>query len=196
MHLLQGLCPVLLLSCLFFAPLPDRAQSAHPDNGLLLRSMASLGNHASFHTEFTFDNPMLRELARGLPEDEQSQQIVEGLQSVTVHVYRYPRPGLYDPADVAMVRSLYRGPSWKHLVATGMNHKSYPERTDLWIQSRQGDVDAMKLLVAGPTAVNMVEINGRLSPLDLLHLRGHFGIPLFSADRFADGSSPQSFAEK
>jgi len=77
-----------------------------------------------------------------------------------------------------------------------MNHKSYPERTDLWIQSRQGDVDAMKLLVAGPTAVNMVEISGKLSPLDLLHLRGHFGIPLFSADRFADGSSPQSFAEK
>jgi len=195
MRLFQGLCPVLLLSCLFFAPLPDRAQSAHPNNDLLLRSMAALGNHASFHTDFTFDNPMLRELARGLPKDEQSQHIAEDLQSVAVHVYRYPEPGLYNPSDVEMVRSLYRGPAWKHLVATGMNHKSYQERTDLWIRYRQGDVEAMKLLVAGPTTVNMVEINGKLSPLDLLHLRGHFGIPRFSADRFADDGN-RSFAEK
>jgi hypothetical protein len=197
MRLLQGLCPVLLLSCLFFAPLPGRAQTvATPNNDLLLRSMAALGNHASFHTDFTFDNAMLRELARGFPGDEQSQHIVEELESVTVHVYRYPRPGLYSPADVEMVRNLYRGPAWKHLVATGMNHKSYPGHTDLWIRYGQGNVEAMTLLVAEPKALNMVEINGKLSPLDLLHLRGHFGIPRFSADRFADDNGPQPFGKK
>jgi len=196
MRLFQRLCPVLLLSCLFFAPLPDRAQAASPNNDLLLRSMAALGDHASFHTDFTFDNPMLRELARGIPGDEQSQRVVRDLQSVTVHVYRYPRPGLYNPADVEMVRSFYRGPAWKHLVATGMNHRSYPGHTDLWIRYRQGNVEAMTLLVAEPTALNMVEISGKLSPLDLLHLRGHFGIPRFPADRFLDGSGPQPFVEK
>jgi hypothetical protein len=196
MRLFQVLCSVLLLSSLFVAPLPGRAQATSPNNDLLLRSMAALGTHSSFHTDFTFDNPMLQELARGFPGDEQSQRVVEDLQSVTVHVYRYPRPGMYRQADVEMVRSFYRGPEWKHLVTTEMNHKSYPGHTDLWIRYRRGDVEAMTLLVAEPNAVNIVEICGKLSPLDLLHLRGHFGIPRFSADRFSDESGNRSFAEK
>jgi len=40
----------------------------------------------------------------------------------------------------------------------------------------------MVLLVANQTNLNLVAINGTLSPLDLLHLRGHFGIPRFSGD--------------
>jgi hypothetical protein len=43
-------------------------------------------------------------------------------------------------------------------------------------------VEGMVLLVANQTNLNLVAINGTLSPLDLLHLRGKFGIPKFSGD--------------
>jgi hypothetical protein len=196
MRLFQGLSPVLLLSCLLVAPLLGHAQTVSPNNNdLLLRGMAGLGDQASFHTDFTFDNPMLRELARGFPGDEESQRTLEHLQSVTVHVYRYSRPGLYNPGDVDLVRNFYRGPAWKHLVATSPNREPRPARTDLWIRYKQGNVEGMVLLVAQPKTLDMIEINGKLSPLDLLHLRGHFGIPRFSGERFSDDSGHHFLAE-
>jgi hypothetical protein len=195
MPLLQRLSRVLLLFCLFFAPLLGDAQTTSPSNEMLLRSMAALGAEASFHTDFTFDNPMLRELARGFPGDEESQRALENLQSVTVHVFRYSRPGLYNPADLEVVRNIYRGPVWKHLVVTGSGHVDRPAHTDLWIRYKQGNVEEMALLVAQPKALNMVEITGNLNPLDLLHLRGHFGIPRFSGERFSDESGHHCLAE-
>jgi hypothetical protein len=47
----------------------------------------------------------------------------------------------------------------------------------------------MVLLVAGEKNLNLVAINGELSPLDLLHLRGHFGIPKFSGDDLVEQSN-------
>ena len=68
-----------------------------------------------------------------------------------------------------------------------MTSKSYvatPEqaRTDVWVRFDHMNVEGMVLLVANETNLNLIAINGTLSPLDLLHLRGHFGIPRFSGD--------------
>jgi hypothetical protein len=35
----------------------------------------------------------------------------------------------------------------------------------------------MVVLVANERNVNLIVIDGMISPIDLLHLRGHFGIP-------------------
>jgi hypothetical protein len=35
--------------------------------------------------------------------------------------------------------------------------------------------------------VNLVAFDGTISPLDLLHLRGHFGIPQFDGDQWENG---------
>jgi hypothetical protein len=42
------------------------------------------------------------------------------------------------------------------------------------------------VMLASPTSINLIAINGTLSPLDLLHLRGHFGIPKFSGDHLVE----------
>jgi hypothetical protein len=44
-----------------------------------------------------------------------------------------------------------------------------------------GNFDGVVLMVANERTVNLVVIDGVISPLDLMHLRGHFGIPRFEA---------------
>lgn len=177
----------LLLALLSWCiPHISNAQASQPTDTLMLRSMASLEAHASFHTDFTFDKSMLQELARGLPDDEDTQDTLNRLQSITVHVFHYPRPGLYAPADLDALRAHYRARGWTHLVAA--QPADTVGRTDLWVLFQHSRIESLTLLVEKPTSLNIVEVHGSLSPLDILHLRGHFGIPLFAGDHFNDES--------
>ena len=55
---------------------------------------------------------------------------------------------------------------------------------------KYSNVDGIVLLVANRRSVNLIVIDGVISPLDLLHLRGHFGIPRFHGDEF-EGDNQQ-----
>lgn len=193
MPLLHRFSPVLLFALL--ASSPAFAQTIRPSDPPNLQSMDALGLNASFHTDFTFSRQLLRELAGGLPGDEDTQRALDHLDSITVHVYRYAQPGLYNPADLDPLRNQYRALGWKHLVAEVRNAADRSGRTDLWIHYDHSNVEGMTLLVMKPTSLNLVEVNGVLSPLDVLHLRGHFGIPRFPADHFTDESGHHAPSE-
>jgi len=166
-----------------------RAQTTYPDDNWIPQGMDALGQHASFHTDFTFDKQML-DLASGFTGDDETQRIVAKLRGISVHIYRYPEPGLYNPAAVQAVRMQYRDRGWKHLITEQSNAASEnPGRTDLWIRFEHGNVEGMVLLMTNQTNLDLVAVNGTLSPLDLLHLRGHFGIPRFPGDNFVPDAS-------
>lgn len=184
----------LLFALMCLAPPSFHAQSTYAQQDWLLRSMAPLGQNASFHTDFTFNRQMLAALG-GISGDAATQRIVDRLDSVTVHLYRYPEPGLYDPAALEALGDQYRALGWMHLVATSGDHGGPPQHTDLWVHYEHGNVEGMTLLFAEPQSLNIVEVNGVLSPLDLLHLRGHFGIPRFSGDHFEGGAGPRAPVE-
>lgn len=203
--------PVTLLALLFCcAVIPDHAQNSYPaqkpspysaqppypaqrpypaqpypDDNWVPNAMAALGANASFHTDFTLDRQMLRGLANGFYGDQDGERIVASLRSISLHIYHYPGPDMYDPAALNAVRRAYDARGWTHLVAS-KDHIENPEagRTDLWINFRNTNVEGMTVLVQNPFTLNLIVINGTLSPLDLLHLRGHFGIPRFPGDRF------------
>jgi hypothetical protein len=52
-----------------------------------------------------------------------------------------------------------------------------PVRTDVWVRMDHQNIDGIVLLVANEKNVNLVVVDGRIDPLELLRLRGHFGIP-------------------
>jgi Domain of unknown function (DUF4252) len=188
MPVFRRFAPVAVLTLLLLAPFASRAQNAnptnYPDDSWIPQGMDTLGRHASFHTDFTFDPQMLR-LASDFTGDDDTQRIVAKLRGISVHLYRYPEPGLYNPAALDAVRAQYRDRGWKHLVTAQANAASEnPGRTDLWIRFEHANVEGMVLLVQNPTNLDLIAVNGTLSPLDLLHLRGHFGIPRFPGDRF------------
>jgi hypothetical protein len=110
------------------------------------------------------------------------------LNGISVHSYHYASPGLYDPAALDMIRRQFEASGWRHLVAAhGKGDPFNPNQTDLWINFAHMDVTGMMVLISGPKDLNLVALDGDISTLDLLHLRGHFGIPRFSGDRFEPG---------
>ncbi len=160
--------------------------------------LTALNQQASWHTDFTFDRSMLA-IAGGLSGmDDQTRQTIARLNGVAVHLARFSSG--YDPASIEEIRAQYSSLGWKHVVtankfpdsqgagqpngqgAPGMLVPSGPGRTDVWLQSHGADFAGAAILLAGPTNVNLITVSGDIRTLDLLHLRGHFGIPRFPDD--------------
>lgn len=160
----------------------DTAPQAYPDDSWIPQGMEALGRRATLHTDFTFDKSML-EMANNFVGDDETRQAIAKLRGISVHSYKFSAPGLYSLSDLDAVRAQYHDRGWKHLV-TSKSYVATPNqaRTDVWVRFDHAQVEGMVLLVANQTNLNLVAINGTLSPLDLLHLRGHFGIPRFSGD--------------
>ena len=167
---------------------PVAASQAYPDDTWIPQGMEALARRATFHTDFTFDKSML-DMANNFVGDEETRQAIAKLRGISVHSYKFSAPGLYDPSALDAVRAQYRDRGWKHLV-TSQSYVATPSqaRTDVWVRFEHANVEGMVLLVANQTNLNLVAINGTLSPLDLLHLRGHFGIPRFDGDGVTGGT--------
>lgn len=171
----------LLASALTFPCAIARAQQ---DDNWIPRNMDAVSQHASFRTDFTFDRTMLA-LANNFIDDEDTRRAVAKLNGISVHSYRFSTPGLYDPGSLEAVRQQYHDHGWKHMVTEQSKHDSGDHgRTDVWIRFEHTNVEGAVIMLASPTNINIIAVNGTLSPLDLLHLRGHFGIPKFQDDQF------------
>lgn len=115
--------------------------------------------------------------------DAETRQAVDKLEAITVHSFHFSAPGMYDPATLERVRADYAATGWKHM-STG-HAKGEPfdaNATDVWISFSHMQVTGMTVMLAGPKDIDLISLTGNLSPIDLLHLRGHFGIPKFDAD--------------
>lgn len=162
------------------------------------RGTDALAANAMFSTSFTFNRSMLESASQDMPED--LQPLVAKLRSITVHTFRYSAPGMYGAAELNAVRAQYNGDGWTHWRAekragaegtpgaTGMQdnavasatpevRRADPPRTDVWVRMKHSNVDGVVLLVANQKNVNLVVVDGMIDPLELMHLRGHFGIP-------------------
>ena len=147
-------------------------------------ALQDLSAQASTRTSFTLDRSMLGEVS-GLmaDQDDELRQTLNKLEGVSVHALRFAGYGIADPAEVDQVREAYHLRGWKHLVTTtnagGPVHNGV---TDVWLVLDGVNVRGAVVLAQTPKSLTLVTIAGNLSPLDLLHLRGHFGIPRFDGD--------------
>jgi hypothetical protein len=155
-----------------------------------------MGRQAAFHTDFTFDRSMVQMAGYFIGDaDRETREAIAKLNGISVHSYRFASSGLYDPSALDMIRRQYEAAGWRHLVTAHAKGDPFDAgQTDLWINFSHMDVTGMVVLFSGPKDLNLIALNGDLSPLDLLHLRGHFGIPRFSGDRFVP--SPGSRARQ
>ncbi len=149
------------------------------------QGMGALAQQASWHTDFTFDRSMLALAGSLYGLDEPTRQSLARLNGISVHSYRFPSPGAYDPATVDAVRAQYNALGWKHLVASKSKLAAggyATGQTDLWVATKGMNVAGCAILLAGPSNLNLIAVSGDLSTVDLLRLRGHFGIPRFDDD--------------
>jgi hypothetical protein len=144
--------------------------------GSIPQGLESLRQLASSKTEFTLDHSMLVFASKLDPENEDLRRVIAGVSGVSVHSFHFPEPWMYDPEALSSVREEYHAAGWKQLVN---NHEKNggPGMTNVWIRFENKAVSNIAILVAGATEVNLVAVSGSISPLDLSHLGGHFGIP-------------------
>jgi hypothetical protein len=151
-------------------------------------ALAQLSSQAVARESFTFDRNMLA-LAAGLIPDSDAdiRQTVAKLDGVSVHMLRFGDSAAIDPMQVDSIREAYHLRGWKHLVSTtnsgGPLHNG---NSDVWLVLDGTNIRGAVVLVESPKSLTLVTVAGNVSPVDLLHLRGHFGIPRFDGDRLRD----------
>jgi hypothetical protein len=140
------------------------------------QAVEALGQNASTRTEFTLDHSMLVMASKADQDDDDLRRVIAGVSGVSVHSFRFPRAGMYDPELLNTVRQQYHAAGWKHMVAK-RDKDGGPGATDLWVRYEHNAISNIAVLLAGENQLNFIAVSGSISPLDLLHLAGHFGIP-------------------
>jgi hypothetical protein len=152
---------------------------------------AQLRAQASSRSSFTMDRTMLAAASSLIPgSDAETRQAIDKLDGVSVHILRFNPGGIPDEASVDAIRQAYRLRGWKHLVTNvGPENARNPlqnRTTDLWLAIDGINIRGGVALVETPKSIALIAMSGNLSPVDILHLRGHFGIPKFEGDQFKD----------
>jgi hypothetical protein len=147
-------------------------------------ALAALSAQAAVKNSFTLDRTMLGAAAGVLANsDEPTRQAIGHLDGLSVHLLRFGDSGVPDEDEVNAIRDAYHLRGWKHVVTSsdrgGPVHNG---TTDVWVVMDGVNVRGAVILAETPKSVTLVTVAGNLSPVDLLHLRGHFGIPRFDGD--------------
>lgn len=153
-------------------------------------ALSQLSALAAVKNSFTLDRTMLNAAASFLPDtDEPTRQAINRLDGVSVHLLRFGDPGIPDEDAVNTIREAYHLRGWKHVVTTqGNGGPVHNGTTDVWMVMDGVNVRGAVVLAETPKSLTLVTVSGNLSPVDLLHLRGHFGIPRFDDNGVGDAA--------
>ena len=110
------------------------------------------------------------------PDNEDLRRVIAGVSGVSVHNFRYAKPGIYDAEALDAVQDEYHRAGWMRLV-NNQKKNGGPGATDVWIRLENNAVSNVAILAARASEVDFVVVTGSISPIDISHLAGHFGIP-------------------
>lgn len=152
-------------------------------------ALARLSSEAAVKSSFTLDRNLLGAAAALVPDSEaEDRAVIRKLDGVSVHTMRFSETGIPDEREVDSIRAAYHLRGWKHLVtSTSAGGPVHSNTTDVWVVMDGVTIRGAVILAETPRSLTLVTVAGNLNPVDLLHLRGHFGIPRFEAD----GLQPQ-----
>jgi hypothetical protein len=140
------------------------------------QEVENLGQNASSRTEFSLDHNMVVLASKVDQDDDSLRRVIAGVDGISVHRFKFQGPGMYDPQILNAVRQDYRAAGWHHLADAHQKY-GYPQGTDLWLHFDHNTIRNIAFLVTRADQVALVSVSGSISPVDLLHLAGHFGIP-------------------
>ncbi len=170
-------------------PQPAPPANADPDaNPVPLEwtppALDTLAAQAAMKDSFTLDRNLLRAAAGLLPDSEaETRQTMYKLEGVSVHLLRFGQAGVPDEAAVNAIRQTYHLRGWKHYITTSSSGGPvHNGTTDVWMVVDGVNVRGAVILAETQRSVTLITVAGNLSPVDIFHLRGHFGIPRFEED--------------
>jgi hypothetical protein len=166
-------------------PADSDVQASGVDLDWTPQALAQLGAQASTKSSFVLDRSMLAAAAGLIPDTEpETRHAIAKIDGISVRMLRFPEGSMADEALVEALRESYHRRGWKHLITTNSGGAVHDKTTDVWLTMEGINVRGAVLLVETPHSLTLATLKGDLSPVDLLHLRGHFGIPRFDGDGF------------
>jgi len=147
-----------------------------PEGEFVPRSIDELRQSATSKTEFTLSHSMLILASKLNPNNGDLQRVIAGVSGVSVHNFRSARPGAFDPQAIESVRDDYRLAGWKQLM-NKYERNGGPGATDVWVRWENNAISNVAILLVRSSEVDFFVVSGSISPIDLAHLGGHFGIP-------------------
>ena len=154
---------------------PPRVAPAGEEREWVPQGIAELGQSAASKTEFKIDHSMLV-LATKLDRDnEDLRRVIAGVNGISVHSFHYPGAVSIDPLVMNSIMQQYREAGFQHLVSKRRGESG--QTTELWLRMEGSAIRDVAVLWMGARDMNFVTVSGSITPLDLLHLSGHFGIP-------------------
>ncbi|MGA9640146.1 MAG: DUF4252 domain-containing protein [Terriglobales bacterium] len=154
----------------------SRQTPAPSQREILPRGLESLRQDASSKTEFTLDHSMLVLASKLDPNNEDLRRVIAGVSGISVHDFRYAGSWSYEPESLDSIREEYRAAGWMRM-ANKHDKNGEGRVTDVWIRMRNNAISNVAILAARPREVDFVVVSGSISPVDIAHLGGHFGIP-------------------
>jgi hypothetical protein len=177
---------LILLSVVFTAsaalaqnqaqPQPLPSQQNWVQQNWFPQEIERLGQNASSRTEFSLDHNMVVLASKVDQDDDSLRRVIAGVDGISIHRFKFQGPGMYDPQLLNAVRQDYHAAGWQHLADAHQKY-GYPQGTDLWLHFDHNTIRNVAFLVTRADQVALVSVSGSISPVDLLHLAGHFGIP-------------------
>ena len=177
---------VLILLSLFAARLTLAQQLAEqnqqsfaqvqPPLDQIPQGLEALRQNAASKTEFTFDHSMLVFASKMESDNQDFRRVIAGISGLSVHNYHFPGLWAYDPGALGSVRQEYQAEGWKQLV-NKHDRNGDPGMSGVWVHFDHNAISNIAILLARSNEVTFIKIAGSISPLDLSHLCGHFGIP-------------------
>jgi hypothetical protein len=148
-------------------------------------AFAQLSGMATARSSFSLDRPMLTAAASmWSDQDNETRRAIDKIDGVSVHVLRFGDYGVPDDGSVNAVREACRQRGWQHIVTSnGKGSPIHSGTTDMWLVMDGMNVQGAVVLAETPKSVTFVTVAGKISTIDLLHLRGHFGIPRNDSDQ-------------
>ncbi len=154
----------------------SQAQTAPQQREFVPQGLESLRQGASSKTEFTLDHDMLVFVSKLDPGNDDLRRVIAGVSGISVHNYRFPKPWMYDSEALNSVKEEYRAAGWKQLMNSRGKDGSAGEN-DIWVRLENNAISNVAILLAKANEVDFFLVSGSISPMDLSHLGGHFGIP-------------------
>jgi uncharacterized protein DUF4252 len=170
MRITPVLCTLLLV---FSAILSLKAQEQPT---WIPQGVQSLQQSASSKSDFALDHSMLILASKLQPDNEDLRRVIAGVSGVSVHRYRFSGARQYDEAALRSVNDEYHAAGWTR-VLNKHEKDAGAGVTSVWVRLENNAVSNVAVLLAKANEVDFAEVSGSISPVDISHLGGHFGIP-------------------
>jgi hypothetical protein len=157
--MLVGLLPVLAAA--------QAGKLAIPDFG-------DLAKKATEAVDITLDSDMLKSATSimGAGASPDVSGVVSGLKSITVRSFKFDKPNMYSPQEVAGVLAQAGAPGWKKVISV---HKQ-DELVEIHMRENSAD-GGLLIVTEQPMALTVINIAGKINMDQLRQLQGHMGVP-------------------